>query len=310
LNKVFLKKSFMKINFEEYLQDRRERVNVVLDNYLPAVDLEPAKLHSAMRYGVLEGGKRIRPLLVYATGEMLGVAPEILDLPACCVELIHASSLIHDDLPAMDNDTVRRGKPTCHKAFGEAVAILAGDSLPALAFELIAKADDAILNPKTRVKMIEILASTYGSEGMIAGQLIDLNAISNSPSILSMFENNDKQEMDLPRLEKMYALKTGALMSASVQLGALCANNFQSELLDQFAKDIGLAFQIQDDILDAGSIADENKITYVSLVGMDNAQLKVRELYEHALASLEKLSCDSNLLVLLAGYVMWRIKNK
>lgn len=300
----------MKINFEEYLQNRRERVNTVLDKYLPPADLDPAKLHTAMRYGVLEGGKRIRPLLVYATGEMLGVAPEVLDIPACCVELIHASSLIHDDLPAMDNDTIRRGKPTCHKAFGEAAAILAGDSLPALAFELLAKIDDSVLSAKIRTKMIEILAITYGSQGMIAGQLIDLNAISNSSSILSVFENKDKQEIDLPTLEKMYALKTGALMSASVRLGALCANDFHSEILDQFAKDIGLAFQIQDDILDAGSIADENKVTYVSLVGMDNAQLKVRELYENALALLEKLPCDSSLLVLLAGYVMWRIKNK
>lgn len=300
----------MKINFEEYLQNRRARVNTALDKYLPAADLEPVKLHQAMRYSVLEGGKRIRPLLVYATGEMLGVAPEILDIPALCVELIHASSLIHDDLPAMDDDDVRRGKPTCHKAFGEATAILAGDALPALAFELLAKSENALIDVKARLKMIEILTATYGSQGMIAGQLIDLNAISNSPSLFSMFDKNEKHDMDLPALERMYALKTGALMSAGVQLGALCANDFHNDALDKFAHDIGLAFQIQDDIVDAGSIADENKITYVSLVGMDNAQLKVRELYENALATLEKLPCDSSLLVMLAGYVMWRIKNK
>lgn len=300
----------MKINFEEYLQNRRSRVNAALDKFLPAADLEPTKLHNAMRYGVLDGGKRIRPLLVYATGEMLGVSLDTLDLPAVCVELIHASSLIHDDLPAMDNDIIRRGKPTCHKAFGESTAILAGDALPALAFELLARVNDSKLDSNIRLKMINILAATYGSKGMIAGQIIDINAMTNSASIFSVFENKEKQELDLDSLQKMYALKTGVLMSASVQLGALCANNFQSEFLDKFAQDIGLAFQIQDDILDAGSIADENKVTYVSLVGMDNAELKVRELYESALASLEKLSCDSSLLVLLAGYVMWRIKNK
>jgi geranylgeranyl pyrophosphate synthase len=269
----------MKLN----LKNRQERINQVLDKYLPAPDLEPKRLHQAMRYSVLNGGKRIRPLLVYATGEIFGADLDSLDIPACAIELVHAYSLIHDDLPAMDNDGVRRGKPSCHKAFDEATAILAGDALFNLAFQILAENNLA-------QTMIPVLAKACSSFGMAGGQAIDLESIG--------------KQMSLAQLENMHNLKTGALIRASVKLGAIAANCNQQQLgiLDNYAKCLGLAFQIQDDILDANEIND-NKVTYVSLLGLEQAKIKLEESHKKAKRYLESLAIDNNLLYFLSDVI-------
>jgi geranylgeranyl pyrophosphate synthase len=265
------------------LKHRQERINQVLDKYLPAPDLEPKRLHQAMRYSVLNGGKRIRPLLVYATGEIFGSDLDNLDIPACAIELVHSYSLIHDDLPAMDNDDVRRGKPTCHKAFDEATAILAGDALFNLAFQILAKHN-------LSQTMIPVLANACSSFGMAGGQAIDLESIG--------------KQLTLEQLENMHNLKTGALIRACVKLGAITANCNQQQLdtLDNYAKCIGLAFQIQDDILDANEISD-NKATYVSLLGLEQAKIKLEESHKKAKRYLESLAIDNNLLYFLSDVI-------
>ncbi len=266
-------------------KNKQQRINQVLEQYLPSPDLEPKRLHQAMRYSVLNGGKRIRPLLVYATGEALDSDLEVLDIPACAIELVHSYSLIHDDLPAMDNDDERRGQPSCHKAFDEATAILAGDTLFNLAFQILAENNLA-------QTMIPVLAKACGSFGMAGGQAIDL-------------ESTGKQ-LTLEQLENMHNLKTGALIRASVKLGAIaanCVNQQQLQILDNYAKCIGLAFQIQDDILDAKEITD-NKVTYVSLLGMEKAKIKLQELHKKAKQHLESLAIDSKLLYSLTEFIM------
>jgi len=266
-------------------KNKQQRINQVLEQYLPSPDLEPKRLHQAMRYSVLNGGKRIRPLLVYATGEALDSDLEVLDIPACAIELVHSYSLIHDDLPAMDNDDERRGQPSCHKAFDEATAILAGDTLFNLAFQILAENNLA-------QTMIPVLAKACGSFGMAGGQAIDL-------------ESTGKQ-LTLEQLENMHNLKTGALIRASVKLGAIaanCLNQQQLEILDNYAKCIGLAFQIQDDILDADEISD-NKVTYVSLLGLEKAKSKLQELHKKAKQHLESLAIDSKLLYSLTEFIM------
>jgi len=262
------------------------RAEAALDRYLPPAQQPPQALHGAMRYAVLGGGKRLRPMLVYATGAALGAAPEALDAPAAAVEIIHAYSLVHDDLPAMDDDDLRRGQPTCHVAFGEAMAILAGDALQALAFEFLA-ADTALrVDAATRVRMLRVLAAACGAHGMAGGQALDLAAVG---QVLSPAE-----------LERMHVHKTGALIRAAVQLGALAAGAADAALLaklERYGHCLGLAFQIRDDILDvegdsatigktAGKDAAQGKPTYMSLLGLAGAKAKAAALGRDAHAAL------------------------
>ncbi|MDX9740487.1 MAG: polyprenyl synthetase family protein [Gammaproteobacteria bacterium] len=284
------------------------RVEHALDRWLPTEDMPPVELHRAMRYATLAGGKYVRPLLVYAAGEIFGADPAALDGPACAVEMIHAYSLIHDDLPAMDDDALRRGKPSCHIAFGEAMAILAGDALQALAFHLLA-ADPAITaDPALRLRMIDTLAVASSSLGMAGGQAIDLAAVGH--------------RLALEDLEDMHLRKTGALISASVSLGALAAgagDNDALRHLHAYARCVGLAFQIRDDILDiegetavigktSGSDVLACKPTYCSLLGVDGARARARSLHEEAVAHLEPFGADARLLREIAGYIVTRIR--
>lgn len=285
------------MNVTDFLQHSQARINEKLHTYLIDAHLAPQTLHEAIQYAVLGGGKRLRPALVYATGECFGASQETLDFAAAAVELIHCYSLIHDDLPAMDNDALRRGKPTCHKAFGEATAILAGDALQSLAFEVLAHSSAA---PKNVIQMIKILAHASGSLGMSGGQALDLEAEGQTPKITE--------------LENLHLLKTGALIRASVFLGALSAN-CEDEVtlleLDNFASDIGLAFQIQDDILDiegntetlgkpSGSDVEKNKATYPVIAGIDKAKARVQTLQQRALDALNKIPSDTEVLAALS----------
>ena len=254
----------------------RARVDATLDACLPGIDAQPAQLHGAMRHAVLDGGKRMRPMLVYATGTAFGADESLLDSPAAAVELIHAYSLVHDDLPSMDDDALRRGKPTVHVAFGEANAILAGDALQALAFELLAGAP---LHADRCVAMIRELAVAAGASGMCGGQALDLDATGRAGSI------------DLHGLRRMHAAKTGALLRAAVRLGAITAgvDPVTQLQLDRFADALGLAFQIRDDLLDvegdsatlgktAGKDANQAKATYPALLGLEGSRARLADL--------------------------------
>ncbi|MBI4005287.1 MAG: (2E,6E)-farnesyl diphosphate synthase [Gammaproteobacteria bacterium] len=296
------------MSLSERLQVYQSCVETALDYWLPAADLQPRHLHKAMRYAVLGDGKRIRPVLVYATGETFGVDLGTLNGPACAVEMIHAYSLIHDDLPAMDNDDLRRGRPTCHKAFDEATAILAGDALQALAFHVLAHAPEIKVSAKQRLVMIDILAQASGSRGMAGGQAIDLAAVG--------------QQLNIAELENMHIHKTGALIRASVELGALSANDVDPEAFEKvshYAKCIGLAFQIQDDILDVesdtetlgkpqGSDMQRNKPTYPNLLGMDGAKEAAQRLHTEALDSLKHFDSVADPLRWIADYIVQRRK--
>jgi len=284
----------------------RERLDRSFNTWLPSAVTHPASLHEAMRYAVLDGGKRIRPTLVYAGGQAVGAAPETLDVPACAVELIHAYSLVHDDLPAMDNDDLRRGKPSCHRAFGEATAILAGDALQSLAFYILAHNSTAGLDAATRLRMLESLALAAGSRGMAGGQAIDLTATG--------------QQLNIAELEDMHIHKTGALIRASVVLGAL--SNTQTDdaalaRLDHYAKCIGLAFQIRDDILDVEGEAatlgkntgmDQHleKSTYPALIGLEAARQRARELHTEAMDSLSGFDQQADPLRWISSYIIER----
>ena len=251
-----------------------QRVEAVLEQTLPTAETAPQRLHAAMRHATLGGGKRIRPLLVYAAGSLFGTDERWLDAPATAVEMIHAYSLVHDDLPAMDDDALRRGKPTVHVAFDEATAILAGDALQTQAFSLLAEAP---VSAELRVAWLRSLASASGVSGMCGGQALDVDATG--------------QLQSLAQLERMHALKTGALIRASVRMGALAGTVDEGTLqvLDGFAQALGLAFQVRDDILDvesssealgktAGKDAAQAKSTYPALLGMDGAKAKLKEL--------------------------------
>ena len=291
----------------QQIQDYQNRAELALARVLPSADIQPQRLHDAMRYSTLGGGKRLRPILVYATGSALGVALETLDAPACAVELIHAYSLIHDDLPAMDDDDLRRGKPTCHRAFDAATAILAGDALQALAFQVLTQAPMAV-SADARVQMLQVLAQASGSRGMVGGQAIDLSAVG--------------RELSLAELENMHIHKTGALIRASVLLGASCSPDLDRDArlaLDHYAKCIGLAFQIQDDILDVsgdtatlgktqGADNARNKPTYPALLGLEVAREHARDLVQDALESLNQaqLGDKADLLRWLAQYIIER----
>jgi len=282
------------------------RLETCLDQWLPAATTHPARLHEAMRYAVLGSGKRIRPTLVYASGRAVGADPETLDAPAAAVELIHAYSLVHDDLPAMDDDDLRRGKPSCHRAYDEATAILAGDALQSLAFHVLAHEASSHLAAATRIVMLTRLAAAAGSRGMAGGQSIDLVATG--------------QQLNIAELEDMHIHKTGALLRVSVLLGALCGaatTPEQIEQLDHYAKCIGLAFQIRDDILDVegevqslgkhtGMDRQREKPTYPALLGLEVARQRALELHEEALDSLGGFSNDADPLRWISRYIIER----
>jgi geranylgeranyl pyrophosphate synthase len=291
---------------KEYLSQCQNRVERALEARLPGENILPQKLHQAMRYCVLDGGKRMRPLLTYCTGKTLGIAPEALDGPACAVEFIHVYSLIHDDLPAMDDDDLRRGKPTCHVAFDEATAILTGDALQALAFEVLAHDQTIKASPENRIKMITTLARASGTMGMVGGQAIDLASVGT--------------QLNLPELENMHIHKTGALIRASVNLATLAKPDVDETVaakLDQYAKCIGLSFQVKDDILDEesdtatlgktqGKDKNNDKPTYPALLGLAGAKQKARELHEKALDSLSIFGSEADLLRDLSLYIIER----
>jgi farnesyl diphosphate synthase len=291
---------------KEYLDFCQTRVEAALEARLPSEKVLPQKLHRAMRYSVLDGGKRMRPMLTYCTGKALGLAPEVLDGPACAVEFIHVYSLIHDDLPAMDDDDLRRGKATCHVAFDEATAILTGDALQALAFEVLAHDPSMNASAAARLKMIISLTKASGSQGMVGGQAIDLESVGT--------------QLTLPELENMHIHKTGALIRASVNMATLVKADIDPAIakkLDHYAKCIGLSFQVQDDILDEesdtatlgktqGKDKDNNKPTYPALLGLAGAKLKARELHEQALESLSIFGSEADLLRDLSLYIIQR----
>ncbi len=291
---------------KEYLSFCQTRVEAALEDRLPSDKLLPQKLHQAMRYSVLNGGKRMRPMLTYCTGKTLGIAREALDGPACAVEFIHVYSLIHDDLPAMDDDDLRRGKPTCHVAFDEATAILAGDALQALAFEILAHDPSITATAEGRLKMIIALAKASGSQGMVGGQAIDLQSVGT--------------RLNLPELENMHIHKTGALIRASVNMATLAKADIDPAVatkLDHYAKCIGLSFQVKDDILDEesdtatlgktqGKDKDNDKPTYPALLGLAGAKQKAQELHEKALDSLSIFGQEADLLRDLSLYIIQR----
>jgi farnesyl diphosphate synthase len=286
------------------------RTEAGLERFLPAASIAPQRLHEAMRYAVLGGGKRIRPLLVFAAGEAAAddparADPLRLEIAACAVECIHAYSLVHDDLPCMDDDVLRRGKPTCHVEFDVATALLVGDSLQSLAFQLLAEhrlSDD----PGVQMEMVKILALACGSRGMAGGQAIDLASVGRA--------------LTLPELEHMHIHKTGALIRAAVALGARCSNALASRQLarlDHYANCVGLAFQVVDDVLDresstatlgktAGKDAANNKPTYVSVLGLARAKALARELREEAQAALSELGGGARRLSELADLIVLR----
>ncbi len=289
-----------------WLDRYRQRVDAALDRWLPQEDVAPGRLHEAMRYAVLAPGKRVRPALCYAAGDSLGIPLERLDGPACAVELIHAYSLIHDDLPAMDNDDLRRGRPTCHRQFDEATAILAGDALMALAFRILAHDPTMVEDPATRLQMIDLLASACGSRGMVGGQSLDLAA--------------EGKTIDRSELEYIHIRKTGALIHVSVMLAACSsetASERQREHLEHMAKHIGLAFQIQDDVLDVcgntqtlgktrGRDRERSKATYPGLMGLEPARELALELHQQALSALAPFADHAEPLRLLCNYLMHR----
>jgi geranylgeranyl pyrophosphate synthase len=287
-----------------FMQRCRERIEGVLDRLLPPADAEPKRLHAAMRYAVLGAGKRVRPVLAYAAADAAGVPWDKLDAPAAAVELIHAYSLTHDDLPALDDDDLRRGRPTCHKAFDEATAILAGDALLTLAFGVLA--EDTHSEPAVRIRMAALLARTSGTAGMVGGQALDLAS--------------EGRSLDLAELKNVHRHKTGALIRASVSMAALASGTLtkpQTDALDHYAACIGLAFQIQDDLLDvegdtavigkaSGADAAHHKATYPSLLGVDAAHAAAAELIESAHAALGHFDAGADPLRWIARYIIDR----
>ena len=295
-----------KQTFPDWVAGKQQRIEDLLDLCLPNANIAPTRLHSAMRYSALDGGKRVRALLCYAAAELCACEPKIADAAACAVELIHANSLVHDDMPCMDDDDLRRGKASCHKQYDDATALLVGDALQSLAFEVISQAQiyaDSQLNASQQMSLVYLLASAAGSTGMAGGQGIDLASAGKS---LSQTE-----------LETMHQMKTGALIQASILLGAISAPKSDLATIKQFAIIIGLAFQVVDDILDveadsltlgktAGKDADNNKPTYVTILGLDAAKQHVRALYEQAINALAPFGEQAQRLRELAGYITQR----
>jgi farnesyl diphosphate synthase len=292
-------------DFQHWAAAQQQRVETQLQAVLPSPEVAPQRLHQAMRYAALGGGKRVRPLLAFAAGEITGADPGRVAIAGVAVELIHAYSLVHDDLPCMDDDVLRRGKPTCHVEFDEATALLVGDALQSLAFQLVSEyrvADDATV----QLEMVKLLAAASGSRGMAGGQAIDLAAVGAS--------------LSLPELEFMHIHKTGALIRAATLLGAHCGSRMDEHALtrlDHFAKCIGLAFQVVDDVLDieattatlgktAGKDAQQNKPTYVSVLGVAESKKLAAELRQDALAALDEFGARARRLRELADFIVLR----
>jgi farnesyl diphosphate synthase len=292
------------LSFTDWMASTQSRTEAALSRFLPGTDAIPGRLHEAMRYAALGGGKRVRPLLAFAAGELTSARPENLDIVACAVEMIHAYSLVHDDLPCMDDDVLRRGRPTCHVEYDEPTALLVGDSLQTQAFELLARA--GLGDPRQQLEMIALLAHASGSCGMAGGQAIDLASVG--------------KPLTQPELELMHALKTGALIRAAVLLGALAGAPLSSEerhALDRFAKRAGLLFQVVDDILDctastatlgktAGKDEAADKPTYVSLLGLEGARSYAEELRTDALSALSMFGSRASRLTQLADFICHR----
>lgn len=292
--------------FQSRLDGYQNRVNAALDKYLPSEDPPEHNLAEAIRYSVMGGGKRIRPAMVYAAGEAMGVSTDLLDIPACAVEMIHAYSLIHDDLPAMDDDDLRRGRPTCHKAFDEATAMLAGDALQALAYEILAKDEHEELTPEHRIQMLSLLTEASGAHGMAGGQAVDLASVG--------------KQLTLEQLEHMHQLKTGALIRASILLGGMCKQDISEDelkMLSDYALCIGLSFQIQDDILDVigdtdtlgkpqGSDQEQKKPTFPAILGLEESHQRAIQQHELALKILEPLDEKADSLRQLSAYIVER----
>ena len=290
--------------FLQWQQQTLTRVETVLESVLPLFDNSQSTLHEAMRYAVLGGGKRLRPLLVLATAQLGEGNDEAAQMAAAAIECIHVYSLAHDDMPEMDNDSLRRGKPTCHVVYGSATALLVGDALQSLAFELISRPSD--LDSRQQLAMVQTLAMASGSLGMAGGQAIDLTHVG--------------QDMTQTELECMHSLKTGALIRAAVRLGALCCAGFGSEqfnALDIYAAKIGLAFQVMDDVLDcvqdsqtlgktAGKDISQDKPTYVKLMGLESARQYAYELTDAAVAALGQFGSQADKLHALAQFVIQR----
>lgn len=293
------------MQFEQWTIAMQSRTEDVLANVMPASTETPERLHEAMRYAVLGGGKRVRALLAYAAGDFCGADMQDIDISAAAVELIHAFSLVHDDMPCMDDDDLRRGKPSTHKQFGDATALLAGDALQSLAFELIASERLAI-SDQQKVRILHCLAFATGSRGMAGGQSIDLE----STGI----------KLTQTELAHMHALKTGALIQAAALMGAHTAKSVDASKLNavtSFATSIGLAFQVMDDILDAeadtatlgktaGKDAEQDKSTYVTLLGLDTAKSLAQSLYQQALTALAPYQQEADRLRGLANFITQR----
>jgi farnesyl diphosphate synthase len=291
--------------FNPWLAQIQQRTESALNNFLPAAEIAPQKLHEAMRYSVLGGGKRVRALLSHAAGELCYANPGNIDVAASAVELIHAYSLVHDDMPCMDDDDLRRGKPSCHQQYDDATALLVGDALQSLAFQLLSS-QNLELKAERQLEMLNLLAVASGSRGMAGGQAIDLASVG--------------QSLEQAELEYMHIHKTGALIRAAALLGAYCANDAAPEkikAIDHYAQSIGLAFQVVDDILDAeadtatlgktaGKDAESNKPTYVTILGLSRAKTLAEELYDNAISHVSSYGNDAQRLVQLADYITYR----
>jgi geranylgeranyl pyrophosphate synthase len=292
--------------FGQQLSQWQTRMEQALASRLPGADEVPTRLHEAMRYSVLGGGKRIRPALVFATGRTLGLTETQVEAAACAIELVHVYSLVHDDLPAMDDDDLRRGRPTCHRAYDEATAVLVGDALQPLAFQLLARDPQLPADPAIRLKLIDLLAEASGTFGMAGGQAIDLSVQGHA--------------IDIAAVEQMHARKTGALIKVSVMMAAACVPTLsaaKSDSLGRFATAVGLAFQIQDDLLDVlgdvstlgkatGADSARAKPTYPAVIGVAASQARMHKLHAEALEALVPFGEHAEPLRLLAEWLLKR----
>ncbi len=292
--------------FGQQLLQWQARMEQGLAERLPRADEIPTRLHEAMRYSVLGGGKRIRPALVFATGRTLGLAEAQVEAAACAIELVHVYSLVHDDLPAMDDDDLRRGRATCHKAYDEATAVLVGDALQALAFQLLARDPQLPADPAIRLRLIDLLAEASGTFGMAGGQAVDLSV--------------QGRAIGIAEVEQMHARKTGALIKVSVMMAAACVPTLAPARVDdlaRFATAIGLAFQIQDDLLDVlgdvstlgkatGADSARAKPTYPAVIGVEASQARMHKLHSEAREALEPFGVQADPLRLLAEWLLKR----
>lgn len=291
--------------FKDWAGQIQQRTESALDRFLPAAEIAPIKLHQAMRYSVMGGGKRVRALLSHAAGELCHAEPDKIDAAASAVELIHAYSLVHDDMPCMDDDDLRRGKPSCHKQYDDATALLVGDALQSLAFQLLSQ-PVLCIKAERQLEMLNLLAVASGSRGMAGGQAIDLASVGHS--------------LDQAELEYMHIHKTGALIRAAALLGAYCAEDVgpeKTKAIDHYSQSIGLAFQVVDDILDseadtatlgktAGKDAESNKPTYVTILGLSRAKSLAKELYDTAIGHVSSYGSDAQRLIQLADFITHR----